>query len=90
MGTPILAPHRQVDDDIRAVRIGDNGTVYARGTKFQTSSALAGQIAYMVWEPETIQTFDEHGSLIVEYPWPEPSTKYVGSGNSRGPRPRIL
>ena len=80
--------HRQVDDAIRAVRIGDNGTVYARGTKFQTTSVLAGQIAYMTWETETIQIFDDQGTLIVEYPWPKPGTKYVGSGNSRGRRPR--
>ena len=90
MGSPIPPRHRQIDDAIRAVRIGDNGTVYARGTKFQTTSVLAGQIAYMIWETETIQILDDQGTLIVEYPWPKPGTKYVGSGNSRGRRPRTL
>lgn len=90
MGTPIPAPHRQVGDGIGAVRIGDNGTVYASGTKFQSSSVLAGQIAFVIWETETIHIFDDRGTLIVEYPWPKAGTKYVGSGNSRGRRPRIL
>ena len=44
----------------------------------------------MIWETETIQIFDDQGTLIVEYPWPKPGTKYVGSGNSRGRRPRTL
>ncbi len=37
-------------DGIRMTRIRDNGTVYARGTKFQVSRTLAGTIAYRLEE----------------------------------------
>ncbi|WP_157694676.1 MULTISPECIES: hypothetical protein [unclassified Leifsonia] len=67
-------------------RIQTNGTVYARGTKFQVSRSLAGQIAYRVEENDRLLIFDAHGTLLAEYPWPAPGTKYVGSGNPRGPR----
>lgn len=67
-------------------RIQTNGTVYARGTKFQVSRTLAGQIAYRVEEQDRLLIFDAHGTLLAEYPWPAPGTKYVGSGNPRGPR----
>jgi len=44
----------------------------------------------MICEPETLQNFDDRGTLLIEHPWPKPGTKYVGSGNSRGRRPRTL
>ena len=43
-------------------------------------------IAYRVEEDDRLLIFDAHGTLLAEYPWPEPGTKYVGSGNPRGPR----
>lgn len=67
-------------------RIHDNGTVYARGTKFQVSRTLAGQIAYRVEESDRLLIFDTQGTLLTEYPWPKPDTKYVSSSNPRGSR----
>lgn len=67
-------------------RIHDNGTVNARGTKFQVSRTLAGHIAYRVEEDDRLLIFDSQGTLLAEYPWPAPGTKYVGSGKPRGPR----
>ena len=92
--TPVAEPPKPVpqaaapigDDGLRMTRIHDNGTVYARGTKFQVSRTLAGAIAYRVEELDRLMIFDAHGTLLAEYPWPEPGTKYVGSGNPRGPR----
>lgn len=92
--TPVVEPPRPIpqpaaparDDGIRMTRIRDNGTVYARGTKFQVSRTLAGAIAYRVEEDDRLLIFDTDGTLLAEYPWPAPGTKYVGSGNPRGPR----
>ena len=92
--TPVVEPPRPIpqpaapagDDGIRMTRIHDNGTVYARGAKFQVSRTLAGAIAYRVEEDDRLLIFDAAGTLLAEYPWPAPGTKYVGSGNPRGPR----
>jgi putative transposase len=54
-------------------------------TKFQVSRTLAGSIAYLEGD-DRLLIFDAQGTLLAEYPWPEPGTKYVGSGNPRGPR----
>lgn len=90
LGQPTPAPHHRVDDEIRVTRIGDNGTIYARGTKFQTSRALAGQLAHVIHDDNTLTIFDARGTFIIEHAWPTPGTKYVGNGNPRGPRPRTL
>jgi putative transposase len=93
--TPVIEPPRPPaqpaapvgeNAGLRMTRIQDNGTVYARGTKFQVSRTLVGQIAYRVEEDDRLLIFDPHGTLLAEYPWPAPGTKYVGSGNPRGPR----
>lgn len=77
-------------DEIPAVLISQNGTVYARRTRFQTSTLLAGQTAYLIYEPDTLLIFDARGTLIAEHPWPAPGTRYVGSGQPRGRRPQPL
>jgi putative transposase len=74
------------DEGLRMPRIRDNGTVYARGTKFQVSRILAGTIAYRLEEDDHLLVFDSQGTLVIECPWPEPGTKYVGNGQPRGPR----
>jgi putative transposase len=74
------------NDRLRMTRIHDNGTVYARGAKFQVSRTLAGSIAYRIEEDDRLLIFDAQGTLLAEYLWPKPGTKYVGSGNPRGPR----
>lgn len=92
--TPVVEPPRPIpqpaaptgDDGIRMTRIHDNGTVYARGAKFQVSRTLAGAIVYRVEEDDRLLIFDADGTLLAEYSWPAPGTKYVGSGNPRGPR----
>lgn len=98
--TPTVEPPRPVphpaapvgvNDDKRMTRIRDNGTVFARGTKFQVSRTLAGTLAYLVEEDDRLLVFDSQGTLLMEYRWPLPGTKYVGSGRTRGPRgPRTI
>jgi len=98
--TPVVEPPRPPAQPAAPVgenegpwmtRIQANGTVYARGAKFQVSRSLAGQIAYRVEENDRLLIFDAQGTLLAEYPWPAAGTKYVGSGNPRGPRgPRTI
>jgi putative transposase len=85
---PVPHPAAPLTDSegLRMTRIRDNGTVYARGTKFQVSRTLAGTIAYRLEDERGLQIFDSQGTLLIEYPWPKSGTKYVGSGLPRGPR----
>ena len=83
-------PRGRAVDEVRVARIHINGTVKARGTWFQTSSTLAGQTTYVVYEQDTVLFFDAVGTLIIEHPWPEPGVRYVGNGKPRGPRPKTL
>lgn len=39
-------------------RIRDNGTVYARGAKFQVSRTLVGQVVYRLEEDDRLVMFD--------------------------------
>jgi putative transposase len=73
-------------DELSLTRIRDNGTVYARGIRFGVSRTLGGTLVHRVEKDDRLMIFDPDGTLIVEYPWPAPGTKYVGSGRSRGPR----
>ena len=79
---PRPVPHPEAprgdSDGTRMTRIRDNGTVYARGTKFQVSRTLAGTIAYRLEDDDRLQIFDPQGTLLIEYPWPPRGTKYVG------------
>jgi len=96
--TPVVQPPRPVpqaaaptsDDGIRMTRIRDTGSVVVRSTRFQTSRTLAGSTAYIVEEEKTVLIFDHQGTLIIEYPWPAPGTKYVASGQRRGRKPKVL
>ena len=73
-------------DGVRLTRIRDNGTVFARGTRFHVGRTLFGDVVSLVENELSLQVFDESGTLLIEHPWPEPGTKYVGSGRPRGPR----
>jgi putative transposase len=96
--TPAVAPPRPTPrpsaaltpDGIRATRIRDTGTVVARSIRFHVSRTLAGTIAYIVETDQTVQVFDDRGTLLIEQPWPAPGTKYVGSGRPRGRRRTTL
>lgn len=96
--TPVVEPPRPVpqaavpksDDGIRMTRIRDTGSVVVRRIRFQTSRTLAGSTAYIVEEEETVLIFDYQGTLIAEYPWPNPGTKYVASGQRRGRKPKMI
>ncbi len=70
----------------RLTRVRDNGTVYARGTRFGVTRALIGVLVYVVEEDDKMLVLDTQGTLIIEHRWPEPGTQYVGSGRRRGPR----
>lgn len=67
------------------MKVAENGTAYARGICFQTSRDHVGQRVYVVYETDGVMFFDDRGTLIAEYPWPAPGTRYVGSG--KPPRP---
>ena len=73
-------------DGVRLTRIRDNGTVFARGTRFHVNRTLFGDVVSLVETEASLQVFDESGTLLIEHPWPTPGTKYVGSGRPRGPR----
>jgi putative transposase len=73
-------------DGVRLTRIRDNGTVFARGTRFHVNRTLFGDVVSLVENDLSLQVFDESGTLLIEHPWPEPGTKYVGSGRPKGPR----
>jgi putative transposase len=94
--TPVADPPRPIPqaaiptvDGVRVTKIRDNGTVVARGTRFHVSRTLAGQLAYLI-EEQTLLVFDQHGTLLIEHPWPPAGTKYVRSGQPRGRHPRTL
>lgn len=96
--TPVVEPPRPVpqaaaphsDDSIRMTRIRDTGSVVVRSIRFQTSRTLAGSTAYIVEEEKAVLIFDHQGTLIAEYPWPKPGTKYVASGQRRGRKPKTI
>ena len=67
-------------------RVRDNGTVFLRGIRFRVNRTLSGTLAYLVETESPLLVFDDQGTLLIEHPWPEPGTKYVGSGQPRGPR----
>jgi len=73
-------------DGVRLTRIRDNGTVFARGTRFHVNRTLFGDVVSLVESEASLQVFDESGTLLIEHPWPKPGTKYVGSGRPKGPR----
>jgi len=73
-------------DGVRLTRIRDNGTVFARGTRFHVNRTLFGDVVSLVETEASLQVFDESGTLLIEHPWPAPGTKYVGSGRPKGPR----
>ncbi|MBC7594834.1 MAG: hypothetical protein H7288_13000 [Kineosporiaceae bacterium] len=57
-----------------------------RGIRFHVSRTLSGTFAYLVETEASLLVFDDHGTLLIEHPWPAPGTKYVGSGRPKGPR----
>ena len=73
-------------DGVRLTRVRDNGTVFAKGTRFHVNRTLFGDVVSLVETVASLQVFDESGTLLIEHPWPTPGTKYVGSGRPKGPR----
>jgi len=73
-------------DGVRLTPIRDNGTVFARGTRFHVNRTLFGDVVSLVESKASLQVFDESGTLLIEHPWPKPGTKYVGSRRPKGPR----
>lgn len=87
---PAPRPAPILPDGIRVTQVRDNGTVFARQTRFHVSRTLTGNVVYQLEADTALMVFDRQGALIIEDPWPAPGTKYVGSGTKRGPRPRNL
>ena len=83
---PTPRPAQALPDGVRMTRVRDNGTVFMRGTRFHVSRTLFGTLVYLVEAEASLMVFDDQGTLLIEHPWPEPGTKYVGSGRPRGPR----
>jgi putative transposase len=44
----------------------------------------ARQAIHALWDPETIQFFDDQGNHITSYPYPPAGTKTVGNGKPPG------
>lgn len=76
-------------DGVRLTRVRDNGTVFARGTRFHVTRTMVGAIVSLVETDAALQVFDDTGTLLIEHLWPPAGTKYVGSGKKRGPGPRF-
>jgi len=88
---PTPRPAQALPDGVRMTRIRDNGTVFLRGIRFHVSRTLFGTLAFLVETEASLLVFDDHGTLLIEHPWPAPGTKYVRSGRPRGPQgPRRL
>lgn len=56
------------------------------GIGFHVSLTLFGTLADLVEAEASLLVFDDHGTLLIEHPWPKPGTKYVRSGRPRGPQ----
>jgi putative transposase len=94
--TPKVEPPRPsarsallLPDGVRLTRVRDNGTVFARGTRFHVTRTMVGAIVSLVETDTALQVFDDTGTLLIEHLWPPAGTKYVGSGKKRGPGPRF-
>ena len=73
-------------DTVRIVRA--HGDISIRGITFQLGNEHAGNQVRAMWGPNTIMIFDHHGTLVIEHPWPETGTRYVGTGRPRGSAPK--
>lgn len=73
-------------EGVRIVRA--HGDISIRGITFQLGNEYARTQTRAIWDPARIMIFDEHGTLIIEHPWPQPGTRYVGNGRPRGSAPK--
>lgn len=64
----------------------ENRSGRSGGARFQTSCTIAGATAYLREEDESLIVFYDQGTFVVEDPWSEPVTEYLGSGRFRGSR----
>lgn len=74
-------------------RIGANGAVSLANTVFLVSRPRSGQIVTACWDPTTVWFVDTAGEVITQYPWPDPTVRYVSHHDpatkaTRGGRPR--
>lgn len=76
---------RPARDDIRSTRIRANGSVKVRQTLFYVQAKLAGTTVRLVEEPDTLLIFDNNGTLLIDYPWPQHGTKSVGRRSRNNP-----
>lgn len=83
--TPTSSPAPPVE--IRTTRVDTGGGISVRGITFQIGSQHAGQNTHVIIEPDSVSFADEHGTIIVEHPWPPPGTRYVTNGKPRGRQP---
>lgn len=64
------------------------GGLQVRGVTYQLGSEFGGQYVLVIHDAATIAFIHQStGELIIEHPWPEPGTTYVGNGKPRGRRP---
>lgn len=86
--SPVAAAGALLPENTRRVTV--NGGIKVKGVKFQIGSHLAGTLVTIVQADTTIAFYDfATGELLIEHPWPEPGTRYVSSGQPRGPRKNI-
>lgn len=48
------------------------------------SRELIGETVYVAKGTHRVQFYDKNGDLLLDHPWPEPGTKHVSNGRTRG------
>lgn len=86
--SPVAAAGALLPENTRRVTV--SGGIKVKGVKFQIGSHPAGQLVTIVRDDTAIAFYDvATGELLIEHPWPEAGTRYVGNGWPRGPRKNI-
>ena len=75
-------------DALRVVRA--HGDISIHSITFQLGHIYAGTQVHAIWDPAGIMIFDEHGTQIIEHPWPPKGTRYVGNNKPHGFTPKTL
>lgn len=67
------------------IRIRNNGTVFAKGTRFQVNRTLFGDVVSVVETEASLPVFDESGTLLIENPDlnPKPSMSAAADREDR-------
>ena len=76
------APVNATGEAIR--RVYTKGVITVLGTRFMIGKPYVGIHTHVIWDLDTVNVFDEQGTLIITFPRPAPGTRAVGNGKPRG------